>query len=77
MAKKNLFVTGMVAGAAVGAVAGLMLAPKTGKETRRIVSSRAREIRHQAGNFVGDLRQRIRRGENNAETYNVHAGDGN
>ena len=45
MAYKNKLVTAVVAGAAAGAVAGLMFAPKTGKEPRHIVSPRAGEAR--------------------------------
>ena len=49
-----------------GAIAGLMFAPKTGKETRQIVSIRAGEARHKTGHYVGNLRQRMRRVENTA-----------
>ena len=56
IAYKNKLVTAVVAGAAAGAVAGLMFAPKTGKETRHIVSNRAGEARHKTGHYVDTLR---------------------
>ena len=41
MTKNNTFVTGLIAGTVVGAVAGLLLAPKSGKETRKILRDKA------------------------------------
>ena len=67
MANRNKLVTAVVAGAAAGAVAGLMFAPKTGKETRHIVSTRAGEARHKTGRYVDTLRKRIRRAENSSK----------
>ena len=64
MAYRNKLVTAVVAGAAAGALAGLMFAPKTGKDTRHIVSTRAGEARHKTEHYVSNLRQRIRRVEN-------------
>ena len=52
MTVKNVFVTGIIAGAAVGAVAGLLLAPKPGKVTRRFAVSRASRIGQQAGGYL-------------------------
>lgn len=37
--------TGLVAGAIVGTVAGLLLAPKSGKENRKMVGEKAGKIR--------------------------------
>lgn len=40
MSKNNstgAFVTGMIIGGAVGAIAGMLMTPRTGKETRRIL----------------------------------------
>ncbi len=45
-------VTGLIAGTAVGVTAGLLFAPKPGKETRHIVATQA-----------GELRRKMRRGE--------------
>ena len=42
------FLTGLVLGAAVGAVAALLFAPASGEETRRLVRKRARAIEKKA-----------------------------
>ncbi len=52
MGKGKAFVIGLVTGTLGGAIAGLLLARKPGKETLRIISTR-----------VGDLRQVIQRGK--------------
>ncbi len=52
MGKGKAFVIGLVTGTLGGAIAGLLLARKPGKETWSIISSR-----------VGDLRQVIQRGK--------------
>ena len=38
-------ITGLIAGTAVGVTAGLLFAPKPGKESRHIVATRAVELR--------------------------------
>ena len=62
MEKGNKLVTGLLAGAIVGAVIAVLFAPKTGKETREIVVTRAGEIRKKTGDYVSSLRQRMRSG---------------
>ena len=57
MAKRNKLVAGLLVGAAMGAAAGLLLAPKPGKEARHVVASRLGNLRHQAGNRVRTLRR--------------------
>ena len=56
------FVTGLLAGALVGAAFGLLLAPKPGKETRQIVRERAGEYlgtaRERAEEYIGPARER-------------------
>ena len=59
MDKRNHLVTGLIAGAAVGAVAGMLLAPKPGKVTRRFVAARARRA---TGRYMSTLRRTMRRG---------------
>ena len=61
MAKSNKLFTGLIFGVAVGAVAGLLLAPKPGKETRKIVATRADTLRSKASDYVGVMRQRMRK----------------
>ena len=58
MEKRNHLVTGLIAGAAVGAVAGLLLAPKPGKVTRRFVAARARRT---TGRYAGTFRRTVGR----------------
>ncbi len=53
---RNKLLTGLIAGAAMGAVAGLLFAPKPGKESRQIVVSRSRGIRHKTGGLVDVMR---------------------
>ena len=61
MSGANQVVTGLVAGAAVGAAAGLLFAPKPGKVTRRFVAIRAARIRRETGSYVIALRQKMRK----------------
>ena len=58
MSSVNKIVTGLIAGVAVGAVVGLLFAPKPGKVTRRFVGIRARRM---TGEYVGSLRRRMQR----------------
>ena len=58
MSIANKIVTGLIAGVAVGAVVGLLFAPKPGKVTRRFVGIRARQM---TSEYVGRLRQRMQK----------------
>ena len=62
MAKPSNLITGIIAGALVGTVIGLLFATKTGKETRDVVVTRAGVIRQRAGDYVGNMREKMRRG---------------
>ncbi len=53
---RNKLLTGLIAGAAMGVVAGLLFAPKPGKESRQIVVSRSRGIRHKTSGLVDVMR---------------------
>ena len=81
MAKPNSMITGIITGAVVGTIVGLLFAPKTGQETRELVATRAGVIRQKAGDYVGNLREKMRRGrsfEGSEEASNNHvdvAGD--
>ena len=65
-AKLGLFGAGLAIGAALGAAAALLLAPRTGEETRELLGRRARHLGHRAADrwddFRGDLRWARRRG---------------
>ena len=58
MVKRNKLVKGLIVGAAIGAVACLLLAPKPGKESWQIVGFRAGEIRHKAAGYLDGARSR-------------------
>ena len=53
MERNHKLLYGLGTGVIIGAAAGLLLAPKTGKETRKIVGDRAGSIRSRA---AGTLR---------------------
>ena len=82
MVKTNTLVTGLIAGAALGAIAGLLFAPKPGKESRQIVAARADELRDKADglrgkavDYVDAMRSRRKSKENQpvlAEATNGH-----
>ncbi len=75
MEKRTKFITGLTAGALIGAAAGLLMAPKTGKESRQVVGQRATVIRQKAGGYVGKLRRRGTPKVEGIETsVNDHAG---
>ena len=54
----NQLVTGLIVAAAIGAVAGLLIAPKPGKVTRRFVGMRANKMRRKASDYLEGLRRR-------------------
>ena len=75
MVKPNKMVTGLIAGAALGMVAGLLFAPKPGKDSRQIVAARADELRNKAGGYVEAVRSRRKSKETQpvmAEASNGH-----
>ena len=59
MADRDQLFAGLIVGAAVGAIVGLLLAPQTGKETRQIVTARAGEARAKASQIATFVRERI------------------
>ena len=58
MERTQKLLIGLGTGVIIGTAAGLLLALKTGKETRKIVADRAGSIRRQA---AGTLRQAMKR----------------
>ena len=76
MVKTNKLVTGLIAGVAVGVVAGILFAPKPGKASRQIVSTRAEDVRHKASGYIDAMRSRKKSNGNQpvmAEALNGHA----
>ena len=66
--KGNKLVTGLVAGALVGVAAGILLAPKSGKETRKLVGTKA-------GKAMGNMRQKFAKGRG-SEIIEEHSSNG-
>ena len=58
MSKKGKFGLGLLLGAAVGAVAGILTAPKSGKETREDIKRKASEIKSDAASKADDVRKK-------------------
>ena len=79
MSTSNKLFSGLVVGALVGAAAGILFAPKPGRESRGIVGAKAGEIRNKTGEVIGTVKEKIRRGrsaesveepsENGVQTY--------
>ena len=67
MMRQTRFTTGLIAGAAIGAVAALLFAPNPGKENRQIVAARSGKLREKADGFFG------RRGRGSASPEEVEA----
>ena len=63
MTTANKLFAGLIAGAVIGSVAGLLTAPKTGKETRQVVGHRANDLRNRAGEYAVTLRKKMRRSD--------------
>ena len=79
MTSSSKLITGLVAGALVGAAAGILFAPKPGKESRVLVGAKAEEIRNKTGEVIGTVKEKIKRNrsaakveepsENGVQTY--------
>ena len=52
------FLAGFAIGAAIGAVAGILLAPKSGAETREIIGDMASDIAKKTDDTVKDIQKR-------------------
>jgi len=57
MSSSNVLMTALIAATAVGAAAGLLLAPKPGKVTRRFVAMRAHKVRTEPKDMLVRLRR--------------------
>jgi len=60
MTTGNKFFSGLIAGAVIGSVAGLLMAPKPGKETRQVVAHRANALKSKAGGYAVTIREKMR-----------------
>jgi gas vesicle protein len=52
------FVIGFFAGAVLGAVGALLMAPMSGSRFRREISSEGRKLSHRASEIAGELREK-------------------
>ena len=76
----NWLVSGLIAGALVGGAAGLVIAPKPGRVTRRFVGMRTRQtnrylttLREKSRVYVALLRQKM--GQNDYRSQEEHSGN--
>ncbi|HLO14615.1 MAG TPA: YtxH domain-containing protein, partial [Anaerolineales bacterium] len=53
-------VTGIVLGSVIGATLGLLMAPTSGQEIRRKITSQVREVQEKAKTIVGNVESRAR-----------------
>lgn len=51
----------VLAGAAIGAAVALMMAPRSGRDTRRVIRKRAAGLRDTAGHVIDDTADDLRR----------------
>ena len=51
----------VLAGAAIGAAIALMFAPRSGRDTRRVIAKRADGLRETAGNVIDDTTDQLTR----------------
>lgn len=58
--KKQQIVVSTIVAAAAGLVAGLLTAPKSGKETRADIKKRAEEMRDSASDKAGEVSKNIK-----------------
>lgn len=63
-------------GAAIGTLAGLLLAPKPGEETRAQMLERTAGLRERAEEIAADARERVREAIGEAKTVASHIGLG-
>ncbi len=54
------FVSGLICGAAIGAGVALLMAPETGKKTRKRITRDAEDLRDTAGDRWDDLADEVR-----------------
>ena len=52
------FLAGFIVGGAIGAVAGILLAPKSGKETRELLANSAKDAAQRADETVKEIQSK-------------------
>ncbi len=53
------FISGIVVGGIIGFVTGMILAPKSGDETRTLFTERGQELRDKADDFIAAAKERM------------------
>ena len=61
MTKNEKFLAGLIAGVAAGGVVAVLLAPKPGKDTRRVVGGRTSAAARRTAHYIGTVKNRIRK----------------
>ena len=56
MSSNTRLVLGLSVGICTGAAAAMLVAPKTGKDTRQIIKSRSGDFKRRAGNLIARRR---------------------
>lgn len=59
MSNQSNTLLGLITGIAIGGLAGLLLAPKSGKETREDLSAKAKELADQASETKNNLAAKL------------------
>ena len=61
MTKNEKFLAGLIAGVVAGGVVAVLLAPKPGKDTRRVVGGRTSAAARRTAHYIGTVKNRIRK----------------
>ncbi len=61
MTKNEKFLAGLIAGVVAGGVVAVLLAPKPGKDTRRVVGGRTSAAARRAAHYIGTVKNRVRK----------------
>jgi gas vesicle protein len=61
----SMFFLGLLAGAAAGGIAALLLAPKSGRETREMIKGRANETQQRIQSQVNNVKDKVGQIRNN------------
>ena len=52
MSNNSKLVVGLAVGICTGAAAGMLVAPKSGKDSRQVIKSRSGALKHRAGELI-------------------------